>query len=67
MKRYWVFGGQIYYASGGFKDFLRDFDDRNAAIDFAADQLACRTNDVEWTQIVDTDLGKIIRSVAEAY
>lgn len=50
MKRYLVFGGTNYAPSGGWDDFLGDFDTLEEAKKASAPPWGC-----EWKQIVDTD------------
>jgi hypothetical protein len=56
MKRYLVFSGSEYYPSGGWMDFIDDFDDiekaRVRAIEYAGEHL--------WYHIVDTTIKKEI-------
>ena len=50
MKRYLVFAGQTYYAQGGFSDFIRDFDDKDTAVEFGRSAEA----DYDWLEVIDT-------------
>ena len=65
MKRYLIFGGEIYYAKGGFHDFLSSHDNLGAAALCAQhyDQY-----DVEWWHILDTETKTIVAlSDGQAY
>lgn len=52
MKRYWLFAGPNYYASGGMKDFLGDFATIDEA-DLHFESLR-KPGDFEWFHIFDT-------------
>lgn len=54
MKRYLLFKGDEHYPSGGWKDFIGDFDSIKAARKAIA---SC-----EWWQIVDTLTKEIVAS-----
>jgi hypothetical protein len=49
MKRFLVFSGECYYASGGAADFSADFDEEAAAMKYADE----RVMDDGWWQVVD--------------
>lgn len=56
LKRYVVMGGQIYYACGGFEDYLESFDNKDEAI-------AYRDKFVEegsyvWAHVADIETGE---------
>lgn len=64
MKRYAVFGGNVYYAEGGFNDFCDDFESADEAESFADDQFF--TN--QWWHVVDMDTRQIVaKSDVEPY
>lgn len=64
MRRYWLFGGDTYYASGGFHDFRGSFD----TIEHATDDAKTRPSDVEhpkrgpieWWHIFDSEAEEIV-------
>lgn len=66
MKRYWLFGGTSYSASGGMMDFVETFDSVEAAKRFAAEDFppddASITNDghYNWWHIFDTTTMRIV-------
>jgi hypothetical protein len=65
MKRFLVFGGEIYYAKGGFHDFLSSHDTLEAAVQCAQQY---DDTDVEWWHIFDATTGTIVaHSDGEAY
>jgi hypothetical protein len=65
MKRYLIFGGEIYYAKGGFHDFLSSHDSLSDAV------LCARQyddNEVEWWHIFDSEARTIVaHSDGQAY
>jgi hypothetical protein len=55
MKRYLVFFGQAYYPSGGWADFIGDFDDIEEAKRKAEKEVKARGSYVDaWAQVIDT-------------
>lgn len=58
MKRYYVFGGSIYYAHGGMHDFKGSYVDLTLATDFAKKQ-------GQWWHIFDNQTGTIILKSAQ--
>lgn len=58
-KRYMLFVGDEYYASGGFDDLIGSYDTKHEA------NAALRDEPIDssgsWAQIVDRDTGRIIR------
>lgn len=56
MKRFMLFCGQDYYASGGMLDFVGSFD----TIDEAA--AAMEVESTDWGHIYDTEDMKVVRS-----
>lgn len=67
MKQYLLFGGDIYYASGGMHDFRGSFatiDEARARIDKRIEQ----ADPLDWWHIYDIETMKIVaRSSAQAY
>lgn len=59
MKRYLLFAGEAYEASGGWLDFVSDHDYPHEA-DAAARELF-DSGGCQWFHVVDTDSGKIIQ------
>jgi len=55
---HWLFGGEVYYASGGMNDLLGIYPTLDAAK--AAATEAEKQGRVEWWQIVDTSSGVIV-------
>jgi hypothetical protein len=55
MKRYLIFGGEIYYARGGFHDFLSSHDDLPTALSCAEDD-----GRYEWWHIYDSETKTIV-------
>jgi hypothetical protein len=65
MKRYLIFGGENYYAKGGFHDFLSSHDNLGAAA-LCAQQYD--GYDVEWWHIFDSETKTIVaHSDGQAY
>ena len=58
MKRYLLFGFDTYYPSGGWNDFLADFDTTEEAIEYA---LTMRR---DWFHVIDGTTGQIAKEVA---
>ena len=54
-KRYWLFAGNDYYATGGMHDF-RDCFDSVAQAEASAEKLECE----EWFHVVDITTGQIV-------
>jgi len=67
MKRYLVFAGSVLrnkervYPVGGWENFVRDFDDKKQAIDFAKSvgQFDGLTK-LEWSHVVDLETCEIV-------
>lgn len=55
-KRFVVMGGAVYYASGGFEDYLNSFDTKEEADKFAADYLKSE-GEYHWAQVGDLETG----------
>lgn len=63
MKRFLVFGGSRYYASGGWEDFVSDHDtlaECKHPVDPWGDK-------VDWYHVVDTETQTIVKSNSEAF
>lgn len=56
MKRFLLFGGLIYYPSGGWGDFCGSFDSIEEAEDVFSE------NSCEWYHIVDSETLGIVRT-----
>lgn len=74
MRRFAVFGGACYYASGGFHDYIGSFDTIEDAerVASATHQLHSGTDrqedDYEWWHIVDMTERRVVkRSRCQAY
>lgn len=52
-KRYWLFGGLIYYASGGMEDFIASFDTKEEALAKAI-ELEYIKAEFKWHHVIDT-------------
>lgn len=52
MKRYWLFGGEVYYAAGGMYDFMASFDTKEEAVLEASKHVASST--IQWWHVYDT-------------
>jgi len=61
MKRYLVFSGNSYYASGGWLDFKKDFTATKAAIEFA--NSLHEEDGLSWVHVVDSKTLQIIAYV----
>lgn len=59
MKKYLIFGGDIYYPGGGFKDFIHSDDNREYSIGYAIG-LVSGEGSLDWSQVVDKKTGEII-------
>lgn len=55
MKRYLLFAGDTYYPSGGWSDFVKDYDTEEEA---DADGLSKYGRDHQWYEVVDLETGK---------
>jgi hypothetical protein len=62
MRRYLVFGGHCYYASGGFRDFLGDFDNLKDA-----EAITNASEEIEWWHIFDLNNKEIVSSHSMAH
>ncbi len=54
MRQFLLFGGDLYYPSGGWKDFRGDFDNLESALHRAA------TLRIDWWHIFDMETGQIV-------
>lgn len=66
MKRYILFGGDHYYAAGGWQDFRGDFGDAEEAKADAA-RLADSDKDIDWWHIIDLETGKFVAAHSWSY
>ena len=57
MKRYWLFGGENYYAKGGIHDFIASTDYLELLVSQAK---KLNPSEIDWYHIVDSDTGNII-------
>lgn len=68
MDRYLLFAGQVYYASGGWRDYRGSFTDLVIAKLRAEELLNNEDAIFDWYHIVDVDSGEIVdQSETEAY
>ena len=58
MERYILFGGIIYYASGGWHDVQGSFADHETA--WTTAQQLMEQDKIEWWHIVDLESGEIV-------
>ena len=61
MKRYLLFAGEAYEASGGWLDFVSDHDYPREADAAARKLLLPGPSRCQWFHVVDSDSGKIIQ------
>lgn len=59
MKRYWLFGGCVFYAKGGIHDFI-DSSDNTKEIWQIIKQKFSPDDEYSWFHIVDSKTGKIV-------
>lgn len=59
MKRYLLFGGDRYYPSGGWQDYIGQFDSVVEAMREALREEHSRSK-FDWYQVVDTTTAKIV-------
>lgn len=69
--KYLLFGGEFYYAKGGFHDFIISSDDLGTLIEPArktAEDTVCHFESLDWWHIVDSETGKIVAGTeSQAY
>lgn len=58
MKRYLLFGGSVFYAAGGWRDFIGSFDSITDAISKVANS---DPDDLEWYHVIDSEAGSIVQ------
>lgn len=58
LQRFVLFGGMVYYASGGWLDMQGDYADHESA--WAQAQQLMEREEITWWQIVDLQLGEIV-------
>lgn len=64
MKRYVVFGGDVYYPMGGGEDYLMSYDDLEEARDYA--ELFVKVKGVlTWSHVFDSVEKKVIFQTRE--
>lgn len=67
MKRFLLFGGSIYYAAGGWKDFVGSFDREHDARRAAEQRHALDARgEFEWYHVVDRNKGEIVLQYIDA-
>lgn len=70
MKRFLLFGGDTYYALGGFHDFVGSYDTYVGAFEVSEKMLSDMADDyrLDWTHIVDSKTGEMVyRSEVQAH
>lgn len=66
MKPFVLFGGDVYYACGGWLDLQGDYTDLESA--WAAAQTLFEAEKIQWWQIVDLNLGIVVsKSAGQAH
>ena len=63
MKRYWLFGGENYYAKGGMHDFIIDLDELERLKKQASqlyNTILPREENVDWWHIIDSESGRFV-------
>ena len=60
MKRYLVFGGDVYYPEGGFSDFVGEYDVEEDAIEKAK---TIGEDKYQWANVYDTKARKELMSI----
>lgn len=61
MRRFLLFTGRDYYPSGGWNDFVRDFETEEDAVVLGKALLraADTSADGQWAHVVDTETGQM--------
>lgn len=59
MKRYWLFGGDVYYASGGMYDFRGTYATLEAAIEAGKHELD-KILGLDWFHVWDVETETIV-------
>lgn len=69
--RYYLFAGNIYYAAGGARDFIKASDDLESLCKHGRDLLLSSPDDpwpdYEWYHIADENMRIVAKSDAEAH
>lgn len=65
MKRYWLFGGEVYYAGGGMYDFISGFDTKEEAVLEASRRVA--SSDIQWWHVFDTQIQEYVAKHSSAH
>lgn len=63
MRRFWLFGGEEYYAAGGCNDFRGSFDSVEEAIEYAKHAPMFKDSPrgpVQWSHIFDSKLYAVV-------
>ena len=55
MERFAVFGGETYYAKGGWSDFIKDFEKPWDALEFVEEKESGVFPELEWWHIFDME------------
>lgn len=58
--RYILFGGECYYASGGFHDILKGFADLDSACRYAEAAEHSTLHEIEWWHVVDSETMEVV-------
>jgi len=61
MKRFLLFAGSTYYPSGGWNDYLGDFDSTEAAKDFLLSRSTSYSS-FDWWHILDTSNRTVVHN-----
>lgn len=57
IKRFVLMGGAVYYACGGFEDYLESFDSKDEAV-AARNKFLTEKGDYHWAHVVDIETGE---------
>jgi hypothetical protein len=60
MKRFLLFAGEIYYASGGFHDLIGSFDSLEEAVSDAENDAPEVSGFRQWWHVFDLDARKVV-------
>lgn len=65
MRRYLLFGGPTYYSTGGLHDLLGDYDDVEAAEEYAEQRQ--QAGDIDWWHVWDCDEESVVIAEGNAF
>lgn len=67
LNRYLVFAGAVFYAKGGWSDFIGDTETIEEAVVLTEKKDSWGDAEYEWAQIVDTRTGLVVKERAGGY